>query len=63
MLQKPNITDVCGVCEHPFGMHYQTYTGNKMGCTFYYSDQEDGEYECVCKGFAVIYKYKEDMTS
>lgn len=60
MLQRPNKEDVCGFCNHQFGIHYQTYSGNKMGCTFTYSDQRDGEYDCACKGYAVVYKYQED---
>jgi hypothetical protein len=57
-MDRPTNNQKCGNerCGHGFGMHYETYDGNRTGCSFYLDDQRDGG-PCFCKGFALVQRW------
>lgn len=56
MLEPANDTK-CFSCLHPFGEHFETYDGQRAGCTRRYEGQRsDGP--CTCKGFQIPLRFR-----
>lgn len=52
-MNRPKNADQCGRCPHPFGEHYESYDGQKVGCSHFEHEQRDGG-PCDCQGFALV---------
>lgn len=57
LMGRPEGTDKCAACKHPFNEHYVTYGHNKDGCTSYDTNYSSSG-KCNCSGFTVKYTEK-----
>jgi hypothetical protein len=58
---RPSNSDLCDLCRHPFGDHWESYDGTKAGCAWEVDDQrEQTVHKCKdCHGFAKVYRWNQ----
>jgi hypothetical protein len=57
-MMRPELSDKCRGCTHPFSDHAQSYGGTRTGCLMRQGGcYPDGDPSyCHCEGFTIMYR-------